>query len=387
MVKNQALAEATAAAAASLVSMLSSYPVDVIKTNLQANKDTTNKKEKENNKDETIQCYSSKSKMNAIKSLFRGVHFRSMQFIVQYFTYFYIYSTVKSTHRRIAEGKTRGKVKKLYEPSVTVQLLLAAVSAMITVVTTLPLETIATRKQIEIEENKDGSNSADDEIYHSEVIDTSSTDTDITAISSVDSEEPDEATNTCNEKQVVIDMYQSKVRRMFQTDSLESIPQQVIRSSKSTFHSNHKLKDILGLWKGLLPSLLLTSNPAINFTVFDVLKSMLLKHKSKSAKQNSTIGLSVAEAFVIGTIGKFAATVATYPLIRTKMLLIAAKSSEKYRNDDGKDEEEDMSIHGILRSMYRRGGVAELYKGCGLTLLLTLYKTAIFMAVKDKLTY
>ena len=141
-----------------------------------------------------------------------------------------------------------------------------------------------------------------------------------------------------------------------------------------------KIHSVMKLWTGLFPSLLLTSNTSINFTVFDTLKGALLRQKKR---QNMSTNLSMAELFVLGMIAKFAAIMVTYPLIRTKMIMLVAKRKDQIEN--GKSNNENNSVIGILRKMYEKGGLIELYKGCGLTLALTVFKNSMFMMARDKI--
>ncbi|OMO61243.1 hypothetical protein CCACVL1_23654 [Corchorus capsularis] len=85
-----------------------------------------------------------------------------------------------------------------------------------------------------------------------------------------------------------------------------------------------------GLWKtlsegswreaydGLGISLLLTSNPSIQYTAFDQLKQRLLKRqlKEKMGMDSSPVALSAFSAFVLGAVSKCIATSLTYPAIR-----------------------------------------------------------------------
>ena len=393
------------------------------------------------------------SRSDFIKSLFRGAHLRSLQSAVQTSTFSYISSKARSRHRQMicashSSGGNQSRETK-YQASISTQMLLNAVSAMITIVLTLPLETLATRSQLANnqnieEEKKRNENEGSLKLTHSN--------SDLTTVSSDDSstvvdgndqemgswidekEEEKENLKICHDNnkstefkktkdhqgnilqmdsksessstQLIYasehkydDRIDAKVKKngnetgtTFQIQSKSQLSQQSRQliehnsnPSKLISHSS-KLRDAAQLWNGLTPSLLLTCNPAIHFTLFDVMKGMLLRRKKgQQQQQPPNVGLRMGEAFVLGTIAKFASTVATYPLIRTKMILIVAQRSRKYRN--GKViEEDDMSIRGILRSMYKQGGIRELFKGCGLILVLHLFRASIFMMVKNRIT-
>ena len=61
------------------------------------------------------------------------------------------------------------------------------------------------------------------------------------------------------------------------------------------------------LWGGTVASLILVSNPAIKFTVYEYLKRFLLVKRSASQ-------LSPYQAFLVGALASAAATVITYPV-------------------------------------------------------------------------
>lgn len=122
------------------------------------------------------------------------------------------------------------------------------------------------------------------------------------------------------------------------------------------------LRRLARLWKGLVPSLLLCSNPAIHYTIFDSAKTRLLAHRSH---------LSLLEAFALGILAKFVATVTTYPLIRAKVLLMVTHRQ---------------SLLGALVDEFREHGVAGLYQGCHLQLLHTLLKSAFLMMMRERIT-
>lgn len=102
-------------------------------------------------------------------------------------------------------------------------------------------------------------------------------------------------------------------------------------------------------WRGFAPSLILTCNPAINYTAFDLLKALWLRRRDAAAA--SVIGpggpgsggmgaagasgtarrgtggfLNPLEAFLVAAAAKSLATVITYPLIRAKVVLMTSHS-------------------------------------------------------------
>lgn len=109
-------------------------------------------------------------------------------------------------------------------------------------------------------------------------------------------------------------------------------------------------------WRGFAPSLILTCNPAINYTAFDVLKALWLRRRDAAAAASASSGaggvgsgaaaagagtgtgvgpvqgrsgvfLNPLEAFLIAAAAKSLATLVTYPLIRAKVVLMTSPSS------------------------------------------------------------
>lgn len=105
-------------------------------------------------------------------------------------------------------------------------------------------------------------------------------------------------------------------------------------------------------WRGFAPSLILTCNPAINYTAFDLLKALWLRRRAAYAMAAGTgIGgttssrlpvpaagagatprgaegfLNPVEAFLVAAAAKSLATLITYPLIRAKVVLMTSSFS------------------------------------------------------------
>ncbi|KDO25613.1 hypothetical protein SPRG_08912 [Saprolegnia parasitica CBS 223.65] len=131
----------------------------------------------------------------------------------------------------------------------------------------------------------------------------------------------------------------------------------------------YKQDGVLALWKGYIPSLVLVSNPAINYTIFDRLKLQLV---------SATTSLTALQAFMLAAIAKSIATVVTYPIIRAKVIM-QAKSDE---NDDKKS-----SMTDILQRIWATDGLHGFFKGCEAQLFNTVLKSALLLMTKEQITF
>jgi adenine nucleotide transporter 17 len=101
------------------------------------------------------------------------------------------------------------------------------------------------------------------------------------------------------------------------------------------------------LWTGTDASLLLVSNPIIQFVCYEQVKRMLLASKARKRQSGKsttrpniaipTESLGPAEAFAIAALAKAIATVTTYPLQLSQTLL--RLSNNKNRIGSGGDED------------------------------------------------
>ncbi|KAJ4877679.1 Peroxisomal adenine nucleotide carrier 2 [Raphanus sativus] len=139
-------------------------------------------------------------------------------------------------------------------------------------------------------------------------------------------------------------------------------------------------------YDGMGITLLLTPNPAIQYTVFDQLKQNLVeKRKAKANKDSSPVVISSFMAFLLGAISKTAATVITYPLIRCKVMIQAA--------DDTKDSEAKRprerikkTIPGVIYAIWEKEGVLGFFKGLQAQILKTVLSSALLLMIKEKIT-
>ena len=128
---------------------------------------------------------------------------------------------------------------------------------------------------------------------------------------------------------------------------------------------------LLAFWKGYFASLVLVSNPAINYTIFDKMKASIL------SKRTSNGVLSMGEAFCLGACAKCIATICTYPIIRAKVLM---QAQEK------KTVDEPSSLCQVLLSIGKRDGISGYFKGMSAQLINTVLKSALLLMTKEQIT-
>lgn len=163
------------------------------------------------------------------------------------------------------------------------------------------------------------------------------------------------------------------------------------RMQTSEFGKSKRLWQILtegsliDAFDGLGISLLLTSNPAIQYTVFDQLKQRFLtRDKKKSQKGSSPMALSAFSAFVLGAISKSIATFLTYPAIRCKVMIQAADS-----NDGGANKGENKrrkTVSGVVHAIWSREGIFGFFKGLRAQILKTVLSSALLLMIKEKIS-
>lgn len=119
-----------------------------------------------------------------------------------------------------------------------------------------------------------------------------------------------------------------------------------------------------GLWKGLLPNLMLVSNPTIHFFVYERVKIVMTKI---SEKRGSPI--TSGEFFLMGAIAKTVATIVTYPV-----QLAQSQLRNDRKNADGKRKFK--GTLDCLLKVYDKSGFKGLFRGMGAKLWQTVLTAA-----------
>uniref|UniRef100_A0A7C9EUR3 Uncharacterized protein n=1 Tax=Opuntia streptacantha TaxID=393608 RepID=A0A7C9EUR3_OPUST len=153
-----------------------------------------------------------------------------------------------------------------------------------------------------------------------------------------------------------------------------------------------------GLWKtltegtwsdafdGLGISLLLTTNPSIQYTVFDQLKNRLLKSRlaNKTDSNSSPEALSASAAFLLGALSKTIATCLTYPAIRCKVVIQASESEAE--KSSGNKSKAKKTISRVAYNIWKNEGIPGFFKGLEAQILKTVLSSALLLMIKEKIT-
>lgn len=127
------------------------------------------------------------------------------------------------------------------------------------------------------------------------------------------------------------------------------------------------------LWSGTKASLLLVSNPAIQFSVYEAMKRQLLSVMGEGANP------SVFVYFILGAISKLVATFATYPVQIIQTKLRHGKAEEK------KEGEQEVGTFDMLKTILKQKGIAGLYNGFEAKVWQTVLTAALMFMTYEKI--
>ncbi|GMF31214.1 unnamed protein product [Phytophthora lilii] len=146
---------------------------------------------------------------------------------------------------------------------------------------------------------------------------------------------------------------------------------------------------LLSFWKGFIPSLVLVSNPSINYTIFDKLKLQLQHSKMAATNATRVSSLTALEAFILAAIAKAVATIVTYPVIRAKVLMQAQKkqvAGQQKTSHAHHHAEMGNSMLQVLKRIGELEGPSGYFKGCSAQLFNTVLKSALLVMTKEQIT-
>ncbi|OAY80057.1 peroxisomal nicotinamide adenine dinucleotide carrier [Ananas comosus] len=149
------------------------------------------------------------------------------------------------------------------------------------------------------------------------------------------------------------------------------------------FKASHVVQELydeaglLGFWKGVIPTLIMVSNPAMQFMLYETLLKKLKKKHATNSK--GADGISALEIFILGAVAKLGATVVTYPL-----LVVKSRLQIKQRAGDDNRHHYKGTLDAITK-MIRYEGLSGLYKGMSTKIVQSVFAAAVLFMVKEEL--
>lgn len=147
---------------------------------------------------------------------------------------------------------------------------------------------------------------------------------------------------------------------------------------------------IFQLWHGTVSSLLLVSNPAIQYFLYEQIRVSILGIKSRRRGSGGAGGsqLTAMEAFVFGALSKTVATVITYPLQLGQVLIRLRKNEVKdleQADPSSIELEEYNGMADCLYQQYTRGGFSSLFQGMSSKLVQTVGQASFIFVTYEQM--
>ena len=133
-------------------------------------------------------------------------------------------------------------------------------------------------------------------------------------------------------------------------------------------------KGMAGMYKGIQAYTVLCLKPAIQYTVFEQVKAVVLA--GRRGKNKSDESLSAAEAFFLGMVARTISTILCFPYVRGKVML-QSTYAEGGAPQGG--------IPGMVLQMFNDGGLGEVFRGIGPELTRGVLSAALMMMAKEKI--
>lgn len=161
--------------------------------------------------------------------------------------------------------------------------------------------------------------------------------------------------------------------KLAELDSMKPSPYGTLLAASEIYNE----AGITGFWKGIIPTLIMVSNPSIQFMIYE--KSMSYLKEKRAANKQGLKQATALEVFFLGALAKLGATVVTYPLLVVKSRLQA-------KQDIGSNV--SMRYSGTLDAiikMLRYEGFFGFYKGMSTKIVQSVFAASVLFMVKEEL--
>ncbi|THH32256.1 hypothetical protein EUX98_g1932 [Antrodiella citrinella] len=327
------------------------YPLDVVKTRIQA----THGGHKGRNNLTLFAVFMRILKEEGVAGLYRGFGATMLNTFSMQYAYFFFYSFVRTSYiKRLASKLPKGS--KAPPLSTAAELLLGAVAGALAQIFTIPVSVIATRQQIgrvdkPARKPRNAIKPSDD----------------------VEKGLPGSSLESSDDE--------TKVDEQPFDESFLGVAKEIVEE-----------EGVTGLWLGIKPGLVLTVNPAITYGLYERVKSMvLLAH----AQAGDTSGkMNPWASFAVGALSKSLATVVTYPYIMAKVRIQARTADVEEAQEEHLPVPHQHQFHHtqfkhvgaleILTRVWKKEGFVGWYQGMGAQIFKAVLSQALLFLSKEQ---
>ncbi|KAK1270240.1 Peroxisomal nicotinamide adenine dinucleotide carrier [Acorus gramineus] len=176
----------------------------------------------------------------------------------------------------------------------------------------------------------------------------------------------------------------TKGKKAQPTRTLSIVPDDAIQTASiehppyGTSHAVQEVYDeagVWGFWKGVFPTLIMVSNPSIQFMLYET----LLKQLKRRRASKGTGGVTAIEVFLLGAVAKLGATVVTYPILVVKSRLQVKQVT------GGDTRHHYKGTLDAIAKMIRHEGLSGCYKGMSTKIVQSVLAAAVLFMVKEEL--
>ncbi|KLO17420.1 adenine nucleotide transporter [Schizopora paradoxa] len=310
------------------------YPLDTVKTRIQAENSSSGEKGKGKQKLTMTGVLLRVLREEGVSGLYNGFGASMLNTFSMQYAYFFFYSWVRGSYikRLLSKLPPGSKVPTI---GTAMELLLGAIAGALAQIFTIPVSVIATRQQVGAGSKKKAITAAKPSY---------------SAVANPDVDTSDD-------------------------NSFLGVGRQIIRED-----------GVAGLWLGLKASLVLTVNPSITYGVFERVKNMMLLAKEAAG---TGAKLTPFQSFFLGALSKSLATVVTYPYIMAKVRIQAGTASSKEESLPGpssSSEEKPKSDDAIplLARVLKEEGFTGWYQGMSAQITKAVLSQALLFMSKDQ---
>jgi adenine nucleotide transporter 17 len=131
------------------------------------------------------------------------------------------------------------------------------------------------------------------------------------------------------------------------------------------------------MYNGIQAYYVLCFKPALQYTVFEQVKTVLLRSRTQKR-------LSAAESFALGMVARTVATVAVFPFVRAKVVMQTRNKKATTADNEG-NSKPPVGVMKILGDVYESDGIPGLYQGLGPELTRGVFSAALMLMIKEQL--